>query len=79
MTWIDAEKIENNQGVSLYASNIVQLIGYTDIELGWAIKASIHAETYMKLITAVPEPSQIKLTPYALLALQNGSTAHFIH
>lgn len=35
-----------------------------DIEKQWAVKATTHAETYIKLLTAFPDPSQLKLTRY---------------
>ncbi|KAI3632318.1 hypothetical protein MIR68_009424 [Amoeboaphelidium protococcarum] len=47
-SWIDAENIENNQ----------------TIEMGWAIKASIHAETYISLLKSNGDNSEMRLTPH---------------
>ena len=44
---VDADSVENNP----------------DIEKQWAVKALMHAECYMKLLSSMG-PAAIKLTPY---------------
>ena len=40
-----------------------------DIEKQWVVKAVKHSETFMRLVTGVPDPSKLKLTRFVLVVI----------
>ena len=58
MSWVDADNIENNQ----------------TIELGWAIKTSIHAETYHAMLVQNGYNKDLTLTKYDDVILASFQT-----